>query len=260
MQFDRTSLIYKLIRKGLRLYQQKYLGYFDSILIETFGGCNRSCSFCFQSEVFDKRKQGQLSMEKIDLAITDLASINFAGRVSFHFFGEPLLDKRIVEIVKKTREALPFAQLRFSTNGDYLNERKLIELIEAGIDKLSVTNYENEPNLELEDLSNRYKKYIIYRGLTSTSDKIRSRSDMNLKAENPKRDMPCYRPSNQLVLNWQGSSVLCCNDFYVKHSFGSLGENSINEIWFNKDFNEMRKVLKKPGGRQEYKFCEKCDV
>lgn len=260
MKLDRTSLIYKIIRKCLRIYQQKYLGYFDSILIETFGGCNRSCSFCFQSEIFDKRKQGQLSMEKIKQAIDELASINYAGRVSFHFFGEPLLDKRIVQIVKETRLALPFAQLRFSTNGDYLDEKKLIELVDAGIDKLSVTNYENEPNLALEDLSKRYAQFIIYRGLTSTSPEIRSRSDMNLKTDNPKRNMPCYRPSNQLVLNWQGASVLCCNDFYVKHSFGSLGKNSIKEIWFNKDFIEMRNVLKKPGGRQEYKFCEKCDV
>ena len=260
MERNRTSFTYKVQRKILRLYQQKVLGLFDSVLIETFGGCNRSCSFCFQSEVFDKRKQGQLHIDTIKKGILELKEFNFAGRVSFHFFGEPLLDKRIVNIIAITRDALPFAQLRFSTNGDHLTEGKLKELIDAGVDKLSVTNYDDVPNMKLEELSENYSKYIIYRGLRADSENIRSRSDMNIKTENAKKNDPCFRPSNQLVLNWEGNSVLCCNDFYKKHSFGNLKLSTIKEIWFNKEFSKMRSVLKKNKGRQEYDFCKNCDV
>jgi len=257
---NRQGFFYIIIRKIIKTYQRKVHGLFDSILVETYSGCNRSCSFCFQSEDFSERKNGRMPLASIYKIVDELKVLNYAGRISFHFFGEPLLDKRLPKIVDYTRKSLPFCQIRFSTNGDYLTEDKLLELISAGMDVLTVTNYETISNKKLELLSKKYKKYIIYRNLLDTSKEIRSRSDMRMHDVNHKAMLPCYRPKNQLVINWEGDSVLCCNDFYKKYSFGNVKNDTIENIWNHKKLISMRRELSKAGGRKSYKFCENCDL
>ncbi len=92
------------------------------------------------------------------------------------------------------------------------------------------------------------------------SKEIKNRSEMEIKKINNKAYEPCYRTTNQLVFNWKGNAVLCCNDFYEKFNFGNAKGDSIKEIWFNKELKEMRKTLSENGGRQKYDFCKNCDV
>src|SRR6056297_2984473 len=76
----RDRFITKMLRRGL----------FVSINLETFAHCNRECDFCFNNKRFEQREKGQMSFELWKKIIDELAELDFKGRISPHFYGEPL--------------------------------------------------------------------------------------------------------------------------------------------------------------------------
>jgi 2-deoxy-scyllo-inosamine dehydrogenase (SAM-dependent)/8-amino-3,8-dideoxy-alpha-D-manno-octulosonate transaminase len=52
--------------------------------------------------------------------INELAIIDFDGRISYHFYGEPLLDKRLPRFVSETRRRVPKSTTEIYSNGDFL--------------------------------------------------------------------------------------------------------------------------------------------
>lgn len=73
--------------------------------------------------------------------IDELASINFRGRVSPHFYGEPLLDKRLPDLVRYVREKLPFSSIVIFSNGDPLTINLFNKLIESGVNQFCITEH-----------------------------------------------------------------------------------------------------------------------
>ena len=83
---------------------------------------------------------------------------------------------------------------------------------------------------------------------------------MAIKEDSPGRLLPCYRPSNQVVIDWKGDVVLCCNDFYANHTFGNVSNKPLLESWNHPTLDSMRSTLSRKGGRQSFDFCKECDV
>src|SRR6058998_203504 len=75
---------------------------FERLIIESQSNCNRSCWFC--PRTYDRSgkyldDQGlavlkQMRTEKILDVFDQAQALEFRGRVGFHHFSEPLLDKR----------------------------------------------------------------------------------------------------------------------------------------------------------------------
>ncbi len=89
----------KIIKKILFYYQSLVLGLFTSINLETYGYCNRKCNCCFNSDNYADRELGKMDEDLYHKVIDELSEIKYAGRISPHFFGEPLMDKRITNLV-----------------------------------------------------------------------------------------------------------------------------------------------------------------
>ena len=84
---------------------------FNDIIIETTTQCNRRCGYCPNS-VYDRslKHNSHLMSEHLFMKIiNDLKEMRFAGRISPHFYGEPLLDKRLYRLMKYAHDTLPKA-------------------------------------------------------------------------------------------------------------------------------------------------------
>ncbi len=246
------------VRAQVRLKQMEQEGLFVSTNLETFGPCNRKCSFCFNHDRFEKRKQGAMKESVWNKMIDELGSINYAGRISPYFYGEPLLDKRLMKLVAYARRKCPLATIRVNTNGDYLDEAMVRKAIVAGVDKFVVTNYDDTDKPVLEQIAKKYRPWIKYR--QSTNFRIQNRGGDLFDKSGDQIFEPCYRPSSQLVVNWQGEVALCCNDFYAEHSIGNVKDSNVLDIWRNEAFTAFRETLEKKGGRQQIEFCKGCDM
>lgn len=232
----------------------KKLG-FCCISIETYGICNRKCEFCFNDDKFPKRETGVMKKELWKKIMDELAEIKFSGRISPHFYGEPLLDRRLPELMEYARKKCPKSYIQIYSNGDFLNEVILKNLVKRGVDHFLITNYDDKEKPEIGMLK---KKYSIH--MTFQSYKDFEKVDRAGKIFGRKKILnnPCLRPSSQVVINWKGDVILCCQDFYAIHSFGNIGEKSLMEIWNSKEFRDCRDKLSS-GKRREVDLCKNCD-
>ena len=187
--------------------------------------------------------------------IDALASLNYCGRISPHLYGEPLLDERLPALIDYARKKCPNAYIAINTNGDLLNESLFKRLLAKGADALIVTNYDREEKLELELLAKRYPLHMHLRNCGDFKIVNRAGKIFDQKITS---SLPCLRPASQLIINWKGEVLLCCNDFYARYVMGAIAEESIPEIWKNQKFGSYRNDLRL-GHRSKIEICRFCD-
>lgn len=251
---------FQAINKYLRIAQHVSKGIFVSTDIETFGHCNRDCSFCFVSSALPDRPNGVMDETTWRKIIDQLTELRFAGRIGPYLYGEPLLDKRLPKLMQYAKEQCPLATIRINTNGDQLDEELFQKLIVAGVDHFVVTDYEEKPQERLKQIAKKYPWGILLRHQDDLKKTNRAGGLFQIESRNRMEADPCYRPLTQLVINWEGKVLLCCQDYYSDQCFGSIHENSIMDIWTSPSFQEFRTTLKKPNGRKQYKLCAGCDA
>ena len=254
LKYFLAVLKYEIIRKiKLKLHYKK-TG-LVSINFETISMCNRSCEFCFNHPRFEKRLQGEMPAELWEKVMNELAEVKFCGRISPHFYNEPLLDKRLPDLIAYTRKVMPYCWIQINSNGDYLNEELLLNLYKKGVNYLFVTNYDNDDKAILNDLTAKYPALI---GVVKNSDMWRTDRGGEIFKKEKHENIPCLRPASQLVVNWQGEVLLCCMDFYAQYSFGNLRKTDLFLIWNKREFREIREKLKLTR-QQGYPICLNCD-
>ncbi|MDD2850940.1 MAG: radical SAM/SPASM domain-containing protein [Desulfuromonadaceae bacterium] len=114
-----------------------------SLFIEPSSACNLSCKFCdFHSnktEPFRKQK-GNMSMDTFNVIMENVRSLPFKFKVVyFNLHGEPLLNPKIVEMIRVAHENNIAERYSISTNGILLTDARLNELIRAGIDTFIIS-------------------------------------------------------------------------------------------------------------------------
>ena len=66
----------------------------------------------------------------------------------------------------------------------------------------------------------------------------------------------CLRPSRDLIIDYQGNVILCCNDYFSKYQFGNLKKEKIIDVWNKKNFRKIRNQCKR--GIYLLDICRKC--
>ena len=234
--------------------QNKNIGFISADL-ETYAYCNRKCDFCFNSDRFKQREKGIMPTGTWKRIINELGEMNFYGRISPHFYGEPLLDTRLPELVKYAREKCPNSYIFISTNGDYLDDKLFRKLVKNGTNQFFVTNYDDKEKPQLIELAKKYPAHITVR---SYKDFVKINRSGEIFGRKKILNRLCLRPSGQLVINWKGEVLLCCNDYYARCKFGNVNTQKIAEIWNGKDFRDCRLRLQK-GKRWSISICKYCD-
>jgi len=227
-----------------------------SVNIETTGYCNRKCYFCFFHDRFPKRKQGIMEETTYKNIIDELSKINFCGRLSPHSYGEPLLDKRLPALMEYTKKKLPNCYTQIMTNGDFLTAQLFKQLIAKGVDHFIITNYDDEEKAFLTFISEHCPWHVRVRSYKDFITVDRAGKILNRKSQ---LHEPCLRPSSQLVINWKGDVILCCNDFYGEYVMGNVNDGNLLDIWNSAKFDYYRNNLIK-GQRSSIPICHHCDI
>tara|TARA_B100000945_G_C20384167_1_gene598796 strand:- start:845 stop:1654 length:810 start_codon:yes stop_codon:yes gene_type:complete len=230
--------------------------------------CNRTCSFCPRGHGYEN-KNLNMSLDTVDLIINQCKeftkNIHICGR------GEPLLNKNILQIVKKL---VKYFNVKIVSNGD-----KLFEYLKDLDDIMDLTNPQsnNTITISLYDNNNQYslykektKKYNnigffkVYDTGNNLNDKkfidshqISNRSGF-LKLKNSNENKPCYLPLNRGFIDWNGDVNLCCHDWKEKLVFGNIHTKSFTDIWLN-NLKNIKQMLVK-GNRFCTKACKNCNV
>lgn len=216
---------------------------FTALDIETNTHCNLQCSYCPVSE-FDRGIQ-YMPTEMFKKIIDDVAAFPFVyqGRISPHFYGDPLLDERLPELMRYTRTKLPKAQIIIHTNGIRLTTENYRALISAGIEGLLITRHtKHVPKGVIDILKNEKNahRYITIQTLEHVG--LFNRGGSKLVRE-PHVARRCYYLSDEIAIDYRGY-VVCTNDFFVRESFGNVAKRSLADIWWDSQFVETRKRLR----------------
>lgn len=115
-----------------------------SLIIDPSSACNFKCIYCAQSlgNEFDSRhfQRNIMTYDIFENIVMQLK--DFPQKIKkIHLFrsGEPLLNKNIGKMVKKLKEENICENINISTNALLLNRRLSMELIEAGLDCLTIS-------------------------------------------------------------------------------------------------------------------------
>jgi 8-amino-3,8-dideoxy-alpha-D-manno-octulosonate transaminase len=186
--------------------------------------------------------------------IDDLSELGFSGRISPHGFGEPLMDKRLPDLVSYARKKCPESYIKFNSNGDFLTDDLARRLIAGGMNLISVTNYDDFEKPRLATLAKKYPYYIKYKNSRDYKKYTRPQEGITDVSYLVK---PCMEPTNKFVINWQGKVIICCQDIYARHCVGDLNNESIADIVSRAGFRNLRKEISE-GNRQKIDICRKC--
>jgi radical SAM protein with 4Fe4S-binding SPASM domain len=227
--------------------------------------------------------------------IDQLQELGFAGRISPYLMNEPLLDKRLPDLVAYTRERCPASWIAINTNGDALSEELVCRLFDAGLNSLDVNAYDgtqqyeayvalakrvairrrdiicrvgySDPTFDGKDLP-RTTKIFHCRDMTSWERrflaKLATPDLQNRSGHTPGArrltaplSLGCPRPFQQMYINYRGEAVLCCNDWRFEVVMGNTLESSLLEIWTNDTYQAYRRHLRH--NNRAMPLCATCD-
>lgn len=232
---------------------------FQKVEVEVNTGCNRQCGYCFlatrkrESVVSSRRRVMEMALYAT--LVGQLESLGFDGELNYHFYGEPLVNKRLPEYVALARRHLPAAAIVLYTNGDLLTPAKYRALREAGVTRFYVTFHDDAVPDRLRDV------------VTQPDVTYDTRSTMVLNnrgghlGRNPferVRSLPCIYPSLSVVVTIDGNVLPCSCDFDEQMPLGNIRTTHLREIWDSEKARGFRQDLLE-GARARHALCEGCD-
>lgn len=254
---------------------------FERLEIETQSSCNRACWFC--PRTYDRSGAyiddsgsatlSQMPTEKVIDLLDQASQLNFRGLVGFHFYSEPLLDKRNIDFARVARERGMKPLLH--TNGDVLSQNQtLCEQVTDVYDSVVVglydyTNVEEltaakahwQNRLRGVDLKFIYIRPVDDKGLPSLGIP-RALVPTDSRAAIPDlvyKNGPCSRPLLRMLIRYDGAFCLCCEDLHAQFGLGGVYESSLEELWYSDQHVRIIRDLL-AGHRASYRLCERCPL
>jgi len=237
---------------------QEFIEQLDSVNIETTNRCNmlkehKKCPLAKRREKFG---DCVLDVKVIKDVLRMLNEYGFKGRIGLHHYAEPLVDERILDIIKLCRELCPKGKVNIWTNGVLLTKAFAEEMLRAGVYWLRVSAYSEveyqrlTPIIEELHLNFVDKKCEIFKQDLDNRISVYDNQVSNL-------NKPCLVVQDLLTINSMGELQLCCNDYLVAYRFGNVYETPLMDILKNSNYLEMREALLL-GKRYKYDICSRC--
>jgi sulfatase maturation enzyme AslB (radical SAM superfamily) len=264
----------------------------DIVQIESTNLCNAKCVFCPRDEM--DRRQGVMTMELFKKVADECAALGIT-HVRMHNYGEPFLDKKLVEKVRYAKEK-GIAEVGMISNGSLITEPIARGMIEAGLDAINISvdaggketfertrvhlkydtvidNIRTLVRLRKEMGRKRPKLILSFvrqdnsadedafiREWGQIADKIHVTELHNWAGTlNKESDVnyPCYRLWLTFTVLWDGRVSLCCADFDGHHILGDLKTQTIADVWNSPAYRAARREHLESGGPD---ICRSCDL
>jgi radical SAM protein with 4Fe4S-binding SPASM domain len=264
----------------------------DIVQIESTNKCNAKCVFCPRDDMF--RPEGIMDMDLYRKVVDECAALGIT-HIRVHNYGEPFLDRELVEKVRYAKEK-GIAEVGMISNGSLISERFARGMIDAGLDAINISvdaggrEVFEATRLQLKfdavidnirtlvrlrnELGRKRPKLILsfvrqgntedetafinaWRGV---ADKIHITELHNWAGAYDTRaeiNFPCYRMWQTFTVLWDGRVSLCCADFDGKHILGDMRTQSIREIWNAPAYRDVRGQHLDHGGPA---ICQSCDL
>jgi Radical SAM superfamily/Iron-sulfur cluster-binding domain len=264
----------------------------EIVQIESTNICNAKCVFCPRDEMH--RRQGVMSFELFRKIVDECAGLGIT-HIRVHNYGEPFIDRRLVEKVRYAKDK-GIREVGMISNGSLITEQVARGMIDAGLDAINISvdasgkevfeatrvglkydkviaNIERLVRLRAEAGRQRPKLILSFVRQNNSldeqafiehwktiADKIHI-TDLHNWAGTLNRESdvnyPCYRPWLTFTVLWDGRVSLCCADFDGRTVLGDLNTSTIQEIWNAEPYRNARRLHLESGGPD---ICRACDL
>ena len=229
--------------------------------------CNRKCTFCPKAdEKIAPDTFQRMSSKIIDEIHDQLKEMEFAGTISLCGYGEPLLHKEVNYITKKLSNV---SNVEIVTNGDVLSAKRLQDLFLAKAGKVLISMYDGPE--QIEKFKRMTKEANVPEELVVLRDRWYDKyNDFGVKLTNRagtisvgdqeevKQSDPCFYPTYQFLIDWNGDVFLCPQDWQRRVAMGNVMQESIFQIWTGKMITKYRKNLLQ--GKRCLSPCSDCNA
>jgi len=127
--------------------------------------CNHKCSFCSNSD--DRTIKYQTSLDEFQKVMLNVLQYVECDELGLSAKGEVLVNNDFTKIVRSCKEDFQIPYIYISSNGALLDEKKAIEIIEAGMDsiKFSINAVTRESYKEVHKVDDFEKVIKNYKSL-----------------------------------------------------------------------------------------------
>ena len=248
--------------------------FFSLIEFNLSGLCNRTCIFCprVDPKVYSNVNE-HIPVDLYEKVMKDLQEAGFDGTILYSAFGEPLLYKPIELLIEMSKQYCPNVRIEIVSDGDFVTPEKLRKLFGSGLTVLSISMYDGPHQVEafeamkkevgLKDeqlvLRVRWLPPEEHYGITLSNRagmvEIQEVGVGPLKEPLRQR---CYYPFYQILVDYDGSVLLCPHDWGKKLVVGNLNHQSIQEVWDCRVMRRARTSL--AAADRNFPPCDVCDV
>jgi hypothetical protein len=264
----------------------------DIVQIESTNLCNAKCVFCPRDEMH--RRQGVMDMDLFKKIVDECVTLGIT-HVRVHNYGEPFLDKQLVEKVRYAKER-GIAEVGMISNGSLISEDIAQGMIDAGLDAINISVdasgkevFESTRlNLDYDEVIGNIETLVRLR---KASGRVRPKLILSFVRQNNSVDeqqfiehwrkiadkvhitdlhnwagtlnatsdvnYPCYRMWQTFTVLWDGRVSLCCADFDGRHILGDLRTSTIADVWNGPAYLGVRRQHLENGGPE---ICRSCDL
>lgn len=228
--------------------------------------CDLKCPFCSRANPSEYPNQAlHMPVPLAQKIANELRELDYQGCVVLSGYGEPLMHPRVVEIV----EAFSDLHIELVTNGNALTAAKVRALLDAGISQIVVSLYVGPEQVSkmravFDAADCPVERYSLrdrwYGPEEDYGLKLTNRAGMVVVGNQPPVDptRPCAYPSYAMQLDWDGTILLCPQDWKKRIKFGSVAHQPLWEVWKSKSLHKRRTKLMQD--RQGLVPCEDCNV
>ena len=236
---------------GFDMKPRYYAEPFTTVEVEVGSRCNRKCSYCPVSVVPPLSIPRHMSDQVFGQLLAELKRIGFAGRISYHFYNEPLLRKDLEHLVVWTVDQLPRAHPVLFTNGDLLTDARHASLRASGVEYIVVTRHSGGSYPERPFQIVQYPSDLVLTNRGGTMTNLPAATDDILHK-------PCFAASEMLIVSVTGDVLLCYEDARREHVMGNIMRAPLEEIWFSANFCHIRSLLELGKRSEASAICKVC--
>lgn len=252
----KTPVTMWLMRTGAALRRRRGAFPISSVALEISQHCNRRCSYCPVATA--PKPTENIDPALFQQIIGQLAAHGFDGKIKYHFFNEPLLNKDLETLVAYAHAHLPRARNVIYTNGDALTERRARSLFDAGVERFFVTDHggrKQTPFVAARGTRSRWSRSGVTVRTIGRDTFLFNRGGL-LDLSRTRQFSYCAYPAYEAVIDIHGNVLMCCNDYHGAHVFGNVRETPLLEIWESEAMRRTREELLRGVFRAE--MCQHC--
>ncbi len=261
--------------------------------VEITSRCNLRCTFCDKLPLLSKDQQGDMSLAQYKKIINE----GRAGRLwglKLSYRGESLLHPDVVEMVAYAK-ANGVLDIYFNTNGMLLSESLSLQLMDAGLDRISISVEGTDPvAFERERRGAKFHRILqnldrlmslrTQKGYAHPRVRVQTVRFPDLDLEDYRRfwlnhcdevaavdykdstnrvkglecrDWACPQLWQRMTIEWTGDIMPCNNDDYRRLCVGNVKERSIAAGWRDPLVQRARE-LHQSGQSHRVEACDGC--